>query len=194
MGFLDKAKSQIQAANEKRAEKHEFQGRKLTMLSVEYTGGYENYKKTQGILTFYENVTEFKAPLVTSFTINNKDIVATAVEGRLEVGRRVTVTRLLAFGIFAFGMQKKNDSKEAFITLVLADDQEAIFYAKNTSPMDLKRKLGSTLTRIQQGVASLGQSAAPASVADELTKLSELKKQGLLTDEEYNQQKQRLLR
>jgi len=164
------------------------------MLSVEYTGGYENYKKTQGILTFYENVTEFKAPLVTSFTINNKDIVATAVEGRLEVGRRVTVTRLLAFGIFAFGMQKKNDSKEAFITLVLADDQEAIFYAKNTSPMDLKRKLGSTLTRIQQGVASLGQSAAPASVADELTKLSELKKQGLLTDEEYNQQKQRLLR
>lgn len=193
MSFLDKAKAQMQAANEKRAEKHELQGKKLAMLPVEYTGGYESYKKAQGILTFYENVTEFKAPLMTSFTIANKGIVDTAVEGRQDVSRRVTVTRLLAFGIFAFGMQKKNENKEAFITLVLANTQEAIFYVKNTSPMDLKRKLGAALTRVQQGVAPTDQTTAPTSVADELTKLAELKKQGLLTDAEYNVQKKRLL-
>lgn len=193
MSLLDKAKAQIQVSNEKRAEKRGLQGKRLVAIPAEYTGGYKEYKKAQGILTFYENITEFKAPLATTFILNNKDIVDTSVEGRHDVNRRITVTRLVAIGIFAFALKKKNDSKEAFITLELINGQEVILYIKKTSPLELKRKLNTILSQITQGDKIVSQPTSPVSIADELTKLAELKKQGLLTSEEYNQQKQRLL-
>jgi hypothetical protein len=47
---------------------------------------------------------------------------------------------------------------------------------------------------INRQVVSTGGPAAPTEVADEIAKLGELRDKGLLTDEEFQAQKQKLLR
>jgi len=69
---------------------------------VEYLGGYGDKKKATGNLFFYGRHVEFKVALSakSSFTILNTDITDIAIEGKNEVSRRVTVTRLIAVGTF----------------------------------------------------------------------------------------------
>ena len=47
--------------------------------------------------------------------------------------------------------------------------------------------------RTRAGVPSTAAAAAGGTMADELTKLADLHRRGALSDEEYSQQKQRLL-
>lgn len=173
----------------------EARGSKLKSIAVEYAGGYGDFKKSKGFLTFYEKRVEYSSPLNYSFIIQSDDIRNIAVEGIHEVNRRVTVTRLLAVGIFAFAVKKKQVEKEAFITLEINDGQEAVFKADNKSPHQLKGELANTISAIrsngQKGQAST--STGTSSYADELLKFAELNRQGIISDEELEKAKRRLL-
>ena len=131
MGLFSKAKQAYKQSQEKRA---------VTLVNAEYMGGYAEKKKALGNLSFFDEQVEFKVALNSraSFAIPIADIQDMAVEGKDEVSRRVTVTRLIAVGIFAFALKKKGEDKDAYITLVLLDGQEAIFHIKNKSPMEVK--------------------------------------------------------
>lgn len=182
---------------EKVAETKELRGNRLEALTLQYMGGYDDKKKAQGILTFYEKQTEFSSPLSTKFVIPNGRIANVAIEGKDEVNRRVTVPRLLAVGIFAFALKKKNKDKEAYLTIELSDGQEVIFFVDKKSPMELRTKLAKVISSVKQaGVAAQTQAskqASQGSVADELTKLANLKEQGILTQEEFDKKKAELL-
>jgi hypothetical protein len=199
MSFLDNVKDKYQDHQEKVAEVKDARGDKLATLPVQYMGGYNDQKKATGSLTFYQKQTEFKAPLLNKklwFTISNTDVTDVAVEGKDEVNRRVTVTRLLAVGIFAFALKKKSQDKDSFITIVLADGQEAVFHIKDKSPMELKASLAKAISQVkQQGhtAAVPPASSAQGSVADELTKLAKLKEQGVITQDEFDKKKTQLL-
>lgn len=67
-----------------------------------------------------------------------------SVEGPDQVERRVTVTRLLTTGIFAFALKKKG-KRAAYVT-VGTDDGEAIFEVE-AEPMQLRASLGWTRAR-----------------------------------------------
>ena len=132
MSFIDKMKEAGDKANKsfskaqddarkKALDQKNQRGNKLDSISLEYMGGYGDYKKAPGILTFYEKQLEFKSPLSTKFIILNGSISDVAIEGKDEANRRVTVTRLLLVGIFAFALKKKNKDKEAYLTLELID-------------------------------------------------------------------------
>lgn len=205
MTWLDKIKDVSQKAGEavkeeykkqqaKTAQINDLRGKKLATLMVEYIGGYGEYGKSSGRLSFFQKRLEYQASLNknNSFTLDNANIVDVAIEGRHDVNRRVTVTRLLAVGIFAFALKKKSEEKEAFITVVLADRQEVVFHVKSRSPLELKSKLAAAISQVRQGIIS-ATSMAGGSVADELSKLGELKEQGLITGEEFEAQKQKLL-
>jgi hypothetical protein len=101
--------------------------------------------------------------------------------------QRVTATRLLATGIFAFAMKKK--SKESFLT-VTTTRGDAIFHSEKLTPHELRAKLGWVLAKV-------GEPSAPApaatSTADELKKLAELRDAGVLSDAEFDAQKAKLL-
>ena len=153
MGFLDSAKEKYGDYQTKVAALNETRGPKIaTLLLVDYMGGYGGQDKSTGSLTLYQNQAEFKDMLSKrrSFTIDNKDIADVAVEGEVEVNRRVTVTRLLALGIFAFALKKKSTHKDAYITIVLADGQEAVFHTKGKSPMEMKVALAGFTLRVKQ--------------------------------------------
>lgn len=193
--ITDKAGKSVADAYEKRKAAIEARGDLLKTISLDYMGGYEDYRKARGILTFYENQIEFNSPLSTSFIINSDQVSDIAIEGKDDVGRRVTVTRLLAVGIFAFALKKKKKEKEAYITLELVDGQEVIFFIDKNSPMDLKTKLSKVLllvkrSKVDNRVATSGQQI---SVADELTKLAKLKETGVITQDELDKMKSELL-
>lgn len=179
-GFFDKIK--------------EARGDKLKTIGLNYMGGYNDNRKAAGILTFYEKQTEFSSPLSTHFTIANTDITDVVIEGKDEVGRRVTVTRLLAVGIFAFALKKKTKEKEAYLTLELADGQEVVFFVDKIAPMELKTRLAQVISRVKQGAkASQTQAVTGGSVADELAKLADLRDRGILTQDEFDAKKSQLL-
>lgn len=196
----DKAGKQVaksyQEHQEKVAEIKDARGGRIGATSVEYMGGYGDYRKANGSLTFYQKQTEFSS-LLTKFKIQNKDVRDVVVEGKSEVNRRVTVTRLLAVGIFAFALKKKSTDKEAYITIELADGQEVIFFVDNKAPMELKAKLAKVISQVKQaGVAGQAQAAtqpSSGSVADELAKLVSLKEQGILTQAEFDAEKAKIL-
>lgn len=190
MGLFDKAKEAHKQRQEEKAERNKIRGNMLVLQIADYMGGYNNTVKATGILTFYENQIEYKATLNarSSFTFRYDEIANIAVEGKDEVTRRVTVTRLLAVGIFAFALKKKSEDKEAFITLELTDGQEVVFQVNKVSPMELKAKLSKGIAKVKQNT-----SKAPASVADELAKLAKLKNDGILTQAEFDKKKAELL-
>jgi len=199
MSLFDNIKDKYQDHQEKVAELKDTRGDKLATLTVEYMGGYGEQKKASGSLTFFQRQTEFKNPMLKKslwFTILNSKVRDIAIEGKDEVNRRVTVTRLLTLGIFAFALRKKSEDKDAFITLVLADGQEVIFHVKDKSPMELKASLAKAVSQVKQAgavAASTVQATGSGSVADELSKLAKLKEQGVLTDGEFQARKSKLL-
>lgn len=208
MSFLDKMKDagdkagksmqkSYQEHQEKVAELKDTRGSRLGAIQVEYMGGYGDKRKAKGVLTFFEKQTEFSAPLSTKFTILNSQIKDVVIEGKDEVNRRVTVTRLLAVGIFAFALKKKNKDQEAYVTLELTDGQEVILFVDNKAPMALRAKLAKVISTVKRAnVSSQSQTTQPAtqsSVADELAKLASLKEQGILTEEEFVAKKKQLL-
>jgi hypothetical protein len=186
MGIFDRAKEAYKQNQEKRA---------TTLVNVEYMGGYKDKKKAVGNLSFYEKQTEFRVALraKSSFTIPNTDIVDIAIEGKDEVSRRITATRLVAVGIFAVALPKKSKNKDAFVTIVLTDDQEAVFQVNKKSPMEVKAKLSQAVAQVRQGAPKPASTVAPASVADELAKLAKLKEDSIITQAEFDKKKAELL-
>lgn len=196
MSLFGNSEDKQKKKQEKQKQKSEWQEKRKEILSkapvyviAEYMGGYEVARKAKGSLSIYLDKVEFKVVLNSnaSFTIPNSDISNIAVEGRDEVSRRVTVTRLLATGIFAFALKKKGKDQEAFITLILIDGREVVFNVADKSPMEVKAKLSAAISRIKL------PSPSTVSVADELKKLAELKDSKVITQEEFNRKKAELL-
>ena len=137
MSFFDKVKDasdkagksiqkSYQEQQQKAAERKDIRGAKLDALAVEYMGGYGDGRKANGIITFYQNQTEFSAVMSTKFTIPNSQIKDILVEGKDEVNRRVTVTRLIAVGIFAFALKKKTKNRISRLNLLMV---KKLFYS-----------------------------------------------------------------
>ncbi len=143
MGLFSRAKEAYLKSENRRA---------VTLVNAEYMGGYSDKKKALGNLSFYEQQVEFKVALNSkaSFTIPVSQIKNIETEGKDEVSRRVTVTRLIAVGIFAFALQKKREDKDAYVTIELSDGQEVIFHIKNKSPVEVKIVLSKVATLIKQ--------------------------------------------
>ncbi len=195
MSLLDNIKDKYQEHQEKTAELKDQRGDKLGVLQVTYMGGYGDQKKATGTLIFYQNQTEFRNPMLNKkmwFTIANSDVADVAIEGKDDVNRRVTVTRLVALGIFAFAIKKKSEDKDAYVTLVLADGQEAVFHVKDKAPMEVKTSLAKAISQVKQAKPPIAPTAQ-GSAADELTKLAKLKEQGIITQDEFDKKKTQLL-
>lgn len=74
-------------------------------------------------------------------------------------------------------------------TMNAAKDENSVVFTKKQQP-----QFEALRAALEQAIASQHASATPAaSVADELAKLAELHRQGVLSDEEFAAQKQRLL-
>ncbi len=177
-----------------------------------YLGGWSGYTKTHTsnrnkYLVINKNGISLSV-VKTLFTIPWDQVLDIEVEGPESASKRVTAGRALAFGVFALAA-KKNE-KLAVLIVQLRSGEEAIFDTRQFTAGELRAKLVPVTSQLRRARgaapppvgAPQGQAPAPSSesppaaalsVADELKKLAELKDAGVLTDDEFAQQKTKLL-
>lgn len=119
--------------------------------------------------------------------------VMASVETEGELRRRVTATRLLAIGIFAFAAKKKVDDRQLY--LVIANQTGAIS-AIAAPPKDTMalRSLAIQINAASQRAQTALPPAPVVDAAQQIQKLAGLRDEGLLTDSEFNMKRDELLR
>ena len=197
MSFLDKAKKAGSFTGNQLIKSQRYLGDRIAeqkvTVSAKYMGGYMGILSGDGQLVFADEGATFKAsPLqrASTFTLSKDEIKDVAIEGRHEVSSRVTVTRLLAVGIFAFALKKKSVEKEAFITFELLDGQEVVFHVNGKTPVQLRASMPAIAAYKKRSATNSSNVGSPV---DELSKLAELKDKGFITEAEYSAAKSRLL-
>ena len=163
-------------------------------LGLIYLGGYPGFEDPVTcdlVITPTEVAVEKGARIL--FRLPIADVHEIVVETEEEAKRRLTATRMLAVGVFALAFPKKT----AGSVLITIDARTAplVFEAQRQSKPHMLRQLAPAIAIVTQSGAGPRPSPAaqPASVADELRKLGELRDSGVLSDEEFEAQKRRLI-
>ena len=130
-----------------------------------------------------------RAGLKTPTEYRWEEFVVFSVEGPDQLQKRVTVTRLLAIGIFAFA--KKKASGESFLFAETKVGTTVIIKFNKKSEPEVKALFAPFRNQLPSETAS----AAPANtdVASQIEKLAELHAKGALTDEEFTSMKAKIL-
>lgn len=120
------------------------------------------------------------------------------VDSAGEIDKRITATRLVLTGPFALAFRKKKDKRELY--LMIEGDGDAFVVEVDPKKGAEARKFAAKLnTAASRATASAPTPAPPSesspstSVADELKKLAELRDAGVLSPDEFEAQKARLL-
>lgn len=118
-----------------------------------------------------------------------------------QMRHRITATRLVLTGPLALAWRKKKDDRELFLTV----EGQGFAICVAVDPRDGKRarqfaaRINSLASKASQSLPAPPSPPTPperaemSSVADELRKLADLHAAGMLTSEEFETQKRRLL-
>lgn len=119
---------------------------------------------------------------------------AARVETAGDIQSRVTVTRLLATGVFAFALKKKKDSRELYLTVEGAGGAFVVDVdpRKGRAAREFAAKVNAASARGEAPAAAAAPPAGP-DVVGQLRQLGELRDQGVLTDAEFEAKKAELL-
>lgn len=182
----------------------------LTVGGCAYMGGYSAHPTKHGDthnLAVGANGLAYRG-FTEIFRIPWSEVADLTVEGPDQAAKRITATRLVTLGVFALAAKKK--SKSAVLIVDLQSGEQAVFHTEKLTAPELKGKLAPITSQIRVAAkrkAELAAATAPPapvasnpnsapdgfSVADELMKLKQLVDQGVLTDEQFAAQREKLL-
>lgn len=176
----------------------EVRGKKIGYVSVKYIGGYSpQHKKTffEGRLNCYENEVEYKDK---GISVSADQIVSFEITGKEQTNSRLSVTRMVTLGVFSLAAPKRSTKKEATIYIGLKDGRQLMFQTNNLTESDVHRKLATAISHYSslQSKPDNPQRSVPVhtlDVAGEIARFADLKKQGILTDDEFETKKKQLL-
>lgn len=170
----------------------------------EYGGGHpELGQNCTGTITV-NKLGVFFSSSYGQFFIPVENITKAEYKNEEQISKDVTLTRLLAFGIFAFGLKKKR--KDETFYYVLSYKQSGI---DNTIAFKVSKVLGLNMAgTLTSGTIKARQEylvdhpevletqsdvSDTAGIPEQIKKLSELKDQGILTEKEFEDKKKELL-
>lgn len=114
----------------------------VTILKAKYLGGHPLHERgCDGVIVKFDGTGMKVKRLKTVLELPWSDITGIAVEGPDAVQKRVTVTRLLAVGIFAFALKK---SKKLGYVVVSTTSGEVICEVE-AMPQELRAKLSAAI-------------------------------------------------
>lgn len=198
MGLFDSAKQRREELKDKKnefKEKLKNGGKPVGFGAVKYLGGHPDIPgEADGIMNINSAGLFFEVALTLSnLHIPVQNIVRAEFKTEEQISKDVTLTRLLAFGIFAFGMKKKKVEKTSYLVVTYKEnslENTIVFSAGNAG------LLASSIMKVRQEYAAanpVAEVAATADIPDQIRKLGELRDQGLITEEEFQQKKIALL-
>lgn len=171
----------------------------------EYFGGHPNIlNKTVGTLDIKKNGLYFQRSLpFGSFIIPIQDIVKADFKNDTQISKDVTLTRLLALGIFAFGAKKKTKEEHNYLVITYVSEgiENAIIFEANGGIINkgANALVGGIMKARQEYIKENPsiEKAAVENTSDDIPglikKLNDLKEQGILTEDEFNAKKKELL-
>lgn len=171
-------------------------GRELGYVQVNYVGGYNSDLKKSSFTDFlscYENEIIFKKR---DIAIPANQIVSFEITGKEQTNSRISITRMATLGVFSLAAPKRSTKKEANIYIGLKDGRLVMFNTESHSESEVHKKLANAISHYSSLLNSHEtQQLAPSTVdvAGEIVRFAELRKQGLLTDDEFEAKKKQLL-
>jgi hypothetical protein len=100
-------------------------------FNVKYLGGHSELSPGFGSLNFYTDRFEYVRGKKILFTLPSEEVESYSIEGKEDISRRITATRMVTLGIFALATPKKNVKREQYLTIVLKDANQLIFEHTN---------------------------------------------------------------
>lgn len=197
MGFLDNIKQKQEEAKVKKDELTEVRGKQLGYVSIGYVGGYDDQRRFNAKLCFYENQVEYSqfGKPVKDLVIKSKDIASIEVTGQQQTNSRISVTRMATLGVFSLAAPKRTTVKEASVVIGLKDGKQVFFHTKLLTEFEVHQKLANAISYYHS--VQPAQASQPVtqgiSNADELEKLAALKEKGIITQDEFDAKKKQLL-
>lgn len=95
----------------------------INEISGKYGGGYANVSAKGSLkLKIIGDKLIFKQLWKTYHTLEIKNIIDVHYKSEQEISKDVTLTRLLALGIFAFGLKKKRTNNSYYIIISTLED------------------------------------------------------------------------
>jgi len=118
-----------------------------------------------------------------------EDLKVFSIEGPEQLQKRVTVTRLLAIGIFAFA--KKKASGESFLFVETKSGETLIYKFVKKSEPEVKALFAPYKNQLPN--ESPTTTSSDSDITQQIEKLAELHAKGALTAEEFSAMKAKLL-
>lgn len=111
--------------------KNDSREKSIQSFTVQYLGGHAELSPGFGVLNFYVDRFEFTKGKKILCSLQSGEIASYSVEGKEDISRRITATRIVTLGIFALATPKKNVRREQYLTIVLKDGNQLIFEHTN---------------------------------------------------------------
>lgn len=202
--FANKAKDQIKESYE--TAKEEQQKRKElglypeVTIKLEYKGGHPMLQKEKDCQLKITNDNLTISYGISHASIEFSNISNISFETAEQISRRITATRLITLGVFAFAFKKKKKDNEKYLTIEFLDnDMEcAVLLAGKNAQMAYSRlyeRYTSYKQRNKQNVLKESEENISNTVDpyDELKKLKELLDMGIISQDEFDKKKSQLL-
>ena len=135
----------------------------------------------------------------TTTTIPYSTISNIQVESQQEIERRITATRLLALGVFAFAVKKKEIHVSEYLTIDVKDENDLEFTMvfSGTQIRELLRDVFEKLSLFRKDHPKIDEDKvekpSSKSIPEQLKEYKELLDLGILTNEEFDKKKKELL-
>ena len=161
-----------------------------------YLGGFRDLPAGPVAVMFDDagvHLVPFATPWWQTFALAWADVREIRVEGHEETRQRVTAARILIAGPLALAIPKDEDFSHAYLTVAAADG-DLVVRMEGVRPQELRVQLGDVLRRPAAGAVG-GQpgSGGGVDLADQVARLGELHRTGVLTAEEFTAAKRKLL-
>lgn len=206
MGLFSKMNENKNAEYEKRKnfeEENTQYGKQIRTEKAQYFGGHPDAAVGMpmfGHISIYEKCITFldiKTPItykMIGFRIPLENIINVEYKNETDIEKDVTLTRLLVLGIFAFGAKKKKVEKHDYLIVTYNEngiENKIIFEPSHCSPSALVSEILKLRSNIE--IVNIRDKDNNEDITDKIRKLSALKDEGILTEEEFNNKKKELL-
>lgn len=179
-------------------------GKVLFSASVKYSGGHREVSKAcDGILVINPLGVFFRPGITQVIHMPIESIVRAEHVDDTQISKDVTLTRLLLVGIFAFGLKKtkKDEHHFAVITYIENGIENKIIFEHKKAPEVVGAIMKSkhensynvSVIELKETAAAIDEVPKTLDIPDQIRKLAELKEDGILTEEEFQNKKAELL-
>jgi hypothetical protein len=198
MGFFDSIKQGMEQTKKKIQEYNDLDnsGKDTWKGTCKYLGGHPDAKgEGEGTLKVKSTGILFRKG-VQQFCMQIQDIIKVESKTNEQISKDVTLTRLIALGIFAFGLKKKRIDKHTYLVITYSDcgiENTILFetdHAQTISGAIIKAK---QQQEINNPKVSVNIQENTFDIPEQIKKLADLKEQGILTEDEFQKKKDELL-